>query len=70
MRFVSQLTIVDHNFGFEANKFLQHLGFLMTSSSILTRKRMDKRKLTPSKAPKKSKRTTATPGPDYQPGNF
>lgn len=69
VKFVSQLTVIDHNFGYMANKFLQHLGFSATTSSLTARQRMDKRKITPRKKSKAKKRKTA-PGPDYQPGGF
>ena len=71
MTFLTQLTIIDHNFGYVANRFLQHLGFSMTSASVLAKQRMDKQKVTPRKAPKKSKKKSeSTPGLDYQPGSF
>ena len=69
--FATQLTINDHNFGYVANRFLQHLGLSRTSASVLIKQRIDKQKVTPKKAPKKSKKKMkSTPGPDYQPGNF
>lgn len=67
--FVTQLSILDHNFGFVSNRFLQHLGISLTSKGVLSRQRMDKRKVTPPKPKKKSKKMSA-PGPDYQPGSF
>lgn len=67
--FVAQLTVLDHNFGYVANRFLQYLGLSTTTSScLLARQRMDKRKTTPRKKGKKS--SNVTPGPDYQPGSF
>lgn len=69
VKFVTQLTVIDHNFGYMANKFLQHLGFSATTSSLTARQRMDKRKITPRKNSKTKKHKTA-PGPDYQPGGF
>lgn len=40
--FVTQLTILDHNFGYLANRLLQHLGIPITTASVLAKKRMDK----------------------------
>ena len=69
VRFVTQLTVIDHNFGYMANKFLQYLGFSAASSSLQARQRMDNKKITPRKEAKKQKHKTA-PGADYQPGGF
>lgn len=69
VKFVTQLTVLDHNFGYVSNRFLQHLGISLTPEGALSRKRMDKKKVSPLKGPKKSKKKSA-PGPDYQPGNF
>lgn len=67
--FVTQLTIIDHNFGYEANHFLAYLRFSFTYNSVVARKRMDKRKETPPKR-KRNKKHLVSPGPVYQPGNF
>lgn len=69
IKFVTQLTIVDHNFGFVENKFMQQLDFAESPESLLTKERMDKKKTTPRRSAKKKKHMTK-PGPDYQPGAF
>lgn len=66
--FVTQLTILDHNFGYVENRFLQYLGFSDTDNSLLSKKRMDMKKTTPRR--KIKKRNVTKPGPDYQPGGF
>lgn len=68
VKFVTQLTLVDHNFGYVANRFLQHLDFAQSTESLLAKERMDKRK---TRAPKSRKKKTSTkPAADYQPGGF
>lgn len=68
---MTQPTITDHNFGCVANRSLQHLGFSMTSTSVLATQRIDKQKVTPENSPNKSKKKSkSTPGPDYQRGSF
>lgn len=70
-KFMTQLTIIEHNFGYEANQFLANLGFSFPFSSVVARKSMDRRKETPSKPKRKqNKKDLASPGPDYQPSNF
>lgn len=52
VQFVTQLTILDHNFGFVAKKFLQHLEFAQSTESLLTKERMDRRKTPPPQSAK------------------
>lgn len=67
--FLTRLTIIYHNFGFVANKFLQHLDFPESAESILTKRRMVQRK-TAERRSAKRKKLDFNPGPDYQPGGF
>lgn len=48
--FATQVTIIEHNFGYEANKFKEHLEFSSTPNSVLAKQRMDRRKIAPQKA--------------------
>ena len=64
-----QLTVVDHNFGYVANRFMEYLGVSTTSYGLLSKERMDKRKITPRKTARK-KQKPESPGPEYMPGNF
>ncbi|MPC46624.1 hypothetical protein E2C01_040347 [Portunus trituberculatus] len=56
MNFVTHITIVDNNFEYEANIFLQHLSISSASKVVLSKKKMDKRKVTPVKGKKKTKK--------------
>ncbi|MPC23964.1 hypothetical protein E2C01_017033 [Portunus trituberculatus] len=66
IQFVTRLTILDHNFGFVANKFLQRLDFPESPESFLTKRRMDQRNTALRRSAKRRK-LDLNPGPDYQP---
>lgn len=68
--FVMQLTVIEHNFGYVANSFIEYMGLSSTSYGVLANKRIDIRKVTPRKTIKSNTKAAATPGPDYMPGNF
>ena len=44
VNFLTQLTLLNHNFGYVANTFLQHLGCSTSSESLRVKQRMEKRK--------------------------
>lgn len=68
MEFVTRLTILDHNFGYAANRFLQYLDFQESPESRLTKERMDQRKTALRRG--KKRKLPFSPAPDYQPGGF
>ena len=69
VNFLTQLTLLDHNFGYVANKFLQHLGYSTSSESLRLRHRMDKRKIALRNKSNK-KQCVTKPCDGYQAGNY
>lgn len=69
VRFMSQLTVLEHNIGYE-NTFIAKIGFPSTTQAATTRKKMDKAKISPRQPAKKRKTRQAPPSADYQPGGF
>lgn len=41
--FIHQVTVIEHNFGYQANRFLQFLGFTPIPNAFTSKKQMDKR---------------------------
>ena len=67
--FACQLTIMEHNFGYEATKFMEYLGLPSTKEASITLQKMDKRKVSP-RQNKKRLRVKETKSADYRPGYF
>ena len=42
VRFMSQLTALNHNLGYESNRFIVFIGFSSTTESSMAKKKMDK----------------------------
>lgn len=69
VKFMAQLTVLEHNFGYQHNTFIAAIGFPSTSKSVEIRKKMDKARVSP-RQPKKKRRKTVPESADYQPGGF
>ncbi|KAK8373364.1 hypothetical protein O3P69_019914 [Scylla paramamosain] len=71
VRFMSQLTILNHNLGYESTHFIAHIGFPSTAERIKTMEKMDKSRKSPRQQQKKrTTRRKESASADYQPGGF
>ena len=66
--FACCVTVIEHNFGYEANDFLSHLGYATTPKATKVHQKLDQKRLTPRQA-KKKKRVQRS-SKDYQAGSF
>ena len=67
---MAQLTVLEHNIGYEHNRFIARIGFPSTIQAAKTRKKMDTAKISPRQPAKKRKTTKGPLSADYQPGGF
>lgn len=70
VQFMAQLTVLEHNMGYELNRFIAAIGFPSTTEAAATRRKMDQAR-TSLRQPAKKRRTGKGPlSADYQPGGF
>ena len=67
---MAQFTILEHNIGYEHNRFIASVGFLSTTQAATTKRKMDKARISPQQPAKKRKTRKGPLSADYQPGGF
>lgn len=70
VRFMAQLTVLEHNIGYEHTRFIAAVGFPSTTQAAITRHKMDEAKISPRQPTKRRKTGKGPLSADYQPGGF